>query len=157
MISLQLDLKSGTCLRVSDINFHWGVLFSEYVVLILIRDAAFIFHARFLQTFANPILRNALFTTWFNITYQIWDWYLPCIHSWYSGPWLMLYYPLLWFFCCCGCYCSCSCCFSRMFLCFLTVFWPTKSLLQPCIFSFNLCLGFIVSSVKINYHHFIII
>ena len=35
-------------------------------MFIVIRGAPFIFHARFLQAFANPILRNALFTTWFN-------------------------------------------------------------------------------------------
>ena len=49
------------------------------------------------NTTLNP--GNTLLITWVNMTYQIKDLYLPFIHFWDSGPWYVLYFLLLSFFC----------------------------------------------------------
>ena len=42
---------------------------------------------------------NRLLITWIEMTYQIKDQYIPFVNFWDSGPWYMLYFPLLLFFC----------------------------------------------------------
>ena len=49
------------------------------------------------NTTLNP--GNRLLITWVDMTYQIKDRYLPSIHFWDSGPWYVLYIPLLLSFC----------------------------------------------------------
>ena len=41
---------------------------------------------------------NRLLITWVNMAFENKDWYIPSIHSWDSGPWYVLYFPLLLFF-----------------------------------------------------------
>ena len=38
LLNLQKDLNSETCLRNSDLKFHWGITFPEHVILLLTRD-----------------------------------------------------------------------------------------------------------------------
>ena len=42
---------------------------------------------------------NRLLITWVNMTYEIKDRYIPSIHFWGSDPWLLLYFPMILFFC----------------------------------------------------------
>ena len=105
LISLQWDSKSGTCQGISDQKLHCGVHLSLYGVLFLTRFAAFLFNRiclGLLRMNSNTTLNpgNRLLITWVNMTYQIEDRYLPSIHFWDSGPWYVLYFPLLLFFCC---------------------------------------------------------
>ena len=85
MSTLQWDLKSELCLRISDLYFHGGV-----PLLLSNRDAAFLFHnlRRLLGQDSNTILSgsNGLNITWFNITYR-----LRIGFSYLSISWVVVY------------------------------------------------------------------
>ena len=53
LISLQSDLKSGTCQGISDYEFCYGVPLSLYAVLFLTKDVAFLFNTICLSVVAN--------------------------------------------------------------------------------------------------------
>lgn len=131
LINLQRDLKSDTYQGFSDQKCHFGFslcCFGLGMLRFYSKQSAW----NFLQKnfYTNLNLGNILWITRVHMAYQIDDQYLPFIHSWNSGAWQVLCFPLLLVFCCF------LCLFALLLFCFYVTWQQFEQLKVHSNFSF---------------------